>query len=47
MGIFDRIFGTSGTVEKAVDGILLFMHKGIRFAMNDFNKKNQTANTNK
>ncbi len=34
-------------VEKAVDGILLFMHKGIRFAMNDFNKKNQTANINK
>ena len=34
-------------IEKAVDGILLFMHKGIRFAMNDFNKKNQTANTNK
>lgn len=26
------------TLEKAVDGILLFMHKGIRFAMNDFNK---------
>ena len=22
MGIFDRIFGTSGTVEKAVDGVI-------------------------